>query len=107
MASLPSAKPKKIKVSRTQLRQNQSRLFRKATGRRIIQVTGWNEDDEKYLVDKRYFDSLLRRLQATAETLEITADPKLFSQILLAGQTIDDEARLGKLHLFTEAFGED
>jgi hypothetical protein len=98
---------KRVRVNRSELRQNQSNIFRQARGRQIIEVTGWSEEDEKYVVDKRYFDDLLNKLQATVETLEITADPKLFAQILRAAETIDDDARLGRLHSFAEAFGEE
>jgi len=98
------AEPETIKVNRSQLRQNQSKIFRQAHGRRVIQVTSWNEEDEKYLVDKRYFDDLLKKLRATVETLEITSDPRLFSQVLRAADSIDDDARLGRLHSFAEAF---
>jgi len=107
MASLEITEPETIKVNRSQLRQNQSRVFRRARGRTIVQVTSWNEEDEKVVVDKRYFDRLLKNLRALAETLEITADPKLFAQILRAAETIDEDARLRKLHSFAEAFGED
>jgi|SRR5579863_1207497 len=107
MAQLHIAGPETITVNRSQLRQNQSKLFRRARGRRILQVTGWSEEDEKYVVDKRYFDDLWKKLQATVETLEITADSKLFAQILRAAETIDEDARLAKLHSFAEAFGED
>jgi hypothetical protein len=107
MASRKTAGPARIMVNRSQLRQNQSKLFRRARGRRVIQVTGWSEEDEKYIVDKRYFDDLCRQLRATVETLEITADPKLFAQILRAAETIDDDVRLGKLHSFAEAFGKE
>jgi len=101
------AQPQRVKVNRSQLRQNQSKIFRQARGHRIVQVTGWSEEDEKYVVDKRYFDSLLRRLRATVETLEITADPKLFGQILRAAETMDRDVRAGTLHTFHEAFGEE
>ena len=107
MAPLQITKPETIKVNRSQLRQNQSRVFRQARGRRIVQVTSWNEEDEKVVVDKRYFDALIRKLKALTETLEITADPKLFAQILRAAETIDEDVRLRKLHSFAEAFGED
>jgi hypothetical protein len=105
MGSLSLARVEKIKVSRTQLRQNQSRIFRRVSGRRVAEVTGWNEEDEKYVVDKRYFDNLLDKLRALAETLDITGDPKLLSQLLRAAETIDADARAGRLHSFEEAFG--
>ena len=107
MATINLALPEKVKVNRSQLRQSQSKILRQAKGRTIIEVPGWTEDDGKYVVDKRYFDDLVRKLRATVETLEITADPKLFGQILRAAQTVDQEARGGKLHSFDEAFGEE
>jgi hypothetical protein len=105
MATINLALPEKVKVNRSQLRQSQSKILRQAKGRTIIEVPGWTEEDGKYVVDKRYFDDLLRKLGATVETLEITADPKLFSQILRAARTIDRDAHQGKLHSFDEAFG--
>jgi hypothetical protein len=97
----------RVKVNRSQLRQNQSKIFRQARGSRIVHVTGWSDEDEKYVVDKRYFDDLLQKLRAAVETLAITTDPKLFAQILRAADTIDQDARLGKLHSFEEAFGDE
>jgi hypothetical protein len=101
------AGPERVKVNRSQLRQNQSKIFRQARGPRIVEVTGWSEEDEKCVVDKRYFDDLLNKLRAAVETLEITADTKLFSQILRAAETVDEQVRLGKLHSFEEAFGKE
>lgn len=105
MATIDLSLPEKVKVNRSQLRQSQSKILRQAKGRTIIEVPGWAEEDGKYVVDKRYFDDLLQKLRATVETLEITADPKLFSQILRAARTIDRDAHQGKLHSFDEAFG--
>jgi hypothetical protein len=105
MATIKLTLPEKIKVKRSQLRQSQSKVLRQAKGRTIIEVPGWTEEDGKYVVDKRYFDDLLRKLAATVETLEITADPRLFGQILRAAETIDRDAKDGKLHSFEEAFG--
>jgi len=107
MATINLTVPEKVKVNRSQLRQSQSKILRQAKGRTIVEVPGWTEEDGKYVVDKRYFDDLLRKLRATAETLEITADPKLFGQILRAARTIDQDARGGKLHSLDEAFGEE
>jgi hypothetical protein len=106
MTASKPAPLQKVRVSRSQLRQNQSKIFRQARGRRVIEVTAWDEEDEKYLVDKRYFNHLLRTLRSTLETLEITTNPTLFGQLLRAANTIDAEVRSGKLHSFEEAFGE-
>jgi hypothetical protein len=107
MATIRLSLPEKVKVNRSQLRQSQSKILKQAKGRTIIEVPGWTEEDGKYVVDKRYFDDLLRKLRATVETLEITANPKLFGQIIRAAQTLDQEARSKKLHSFDEAFGEE
>jgi hypothetical protein len=107
MATVNLALPEKVKVNRSQLRQSQSRILRQAKGRTIVEVPGWTEEDGKYVVDKRYFDDLLRKLRAAVETLEITADPKLFAQILRSARTIDQDAHAGKLHSFGEAFGDE
>jgi hypothetical protein len=108
-AIMTAAKPtalQKVRVSRSQLRQNQSKIFKQARGRRVIEVTAWDEEDEKYVVDKRYFNHLLHTLRSTLETLEITANQKLFGQLVQAANTIDTEVRSGKLHSFEEAFGQ-
>jgi hypothetical protein len=107
MATIQLPLPEKVKVNRSQLRQSQSKILRQAKGRTIIEIPGWTEEDGKYVVDKRYFDDLLRKFRATVETLEITADPKLFGQILRAAPTLDQDARSRKLHSFDEAFGEE
>ena len=106
MAVLKLARPEKVSVNRSQLRQHQSKIFRQAKGRTIVEVTGWSEEDEKYVVDKRYFDDLIQKLRTTLETLAINADPKLFGQILRAAETIDEDTRLERLHSFEEAFRE-
>jgi hypothetical protein len=105
MASL--AHPETVEVNRSQLRQNQSRVFREARGSKVVAVKGRHPEDEKYVVDKKYFDELLRRLRAALETLEITADARLFQQILKAGKTVDDDLRRGHLYSFEEAFGQE
>jgi hypothetical protein len=100
--------PEEKKVNRSELRKNQSRVLRQATGQTVVVVTSHSQDeDAKYIVDKRYWDDLLGKLKELKDTLEITADPKLFGQILRAADTVDEDIRLGKLHSFEEAFEED
>jgi hypothetical protein len=45
-------------------------------------------------------------VRSLAETLEIAADRRLFRQILKAAATLKEDARLGKLHSFEEAFND-
>jgi len=72
----------------------------------VVEITANDEDDEKLLLDKKYFEALLQRLRSVGETLEIVADQKLFGQILRAAEHLEQNAREGKLHSFEEAFGE-
>jgi 16S rRNA C1402 (ribose-2'-O) methylase RsmI len=99
-------KPHKVAVNRTQLRQNQNATLRRAKGNRIVVVSARGQE-EKLVLDKEYFDEVLRKLQSALETLEITMDRKMFNQILGAARTLDDDVRRGKLHSFGEAFGDD
>jgi hypothetical protein len=99
--------PHKIRVNRTDLRDNQSKYLREATGNKILEVSGKAGEEDRYIVDKQYLDAVLRKLKAMHETLEIVKDQKLFSQIVKVSKTIDEDIRLGKLHSFEEAFGED
>lgn len=106
MSPVALLKPQRLHTNRTRLRQEQSSVLRKARGRTVIVVTARNDEDEKCVLDRSYFEEILGKLQAALETLEITADPKLFSQLLRAGESIDKEVRRGTLHSFEEAFGD-
>lgn len=103
----PSAllQPERVETNRSQLRQKQSSVLRKAKGRTVVVVTARGEQDEKCVLDKGYFEEILGKLREALETLEITADSRLFRQLLRAGETIDEDIRLGKLHSWEEAFG--
>ena len=96
--------PKPIEVNRSELRQDQSSVLKKAVGKRVVVVSGTTDDADKYIVDKRYFEELLRQWQSAIETLEIAADVRLFNNLLRAADTIDRDLRQGKLHPFEEAF---
>ncbi len=56
---------------------------------------------------QKYFEELVQRLRSTIETLEITSNQKLFNQILGSIENLEENTRLGKLHSFAEAFGEE
>ena len=99
-------RPDVIPVRRSQLRQNQSSLLRKVKGRTVLVIRGPGGEDEKYVLDKEYFQELLKRFSSLVETLEIMADRKLFNQILAAAGTLEEDLRRGRLHSVEEAFGE-
>ena len=76
-------------------------------GRTVLAVQGAHgRDDEKYVLDKEYFDQLLQRHSSLVETLEIMTDRKLFGQILAAADALEEDLRQGKLHSLEEAFKE-
>jgi hypothetical protein len=99
--------PRAIEIGRSQLRQDQSSVLRRASGDQVIVVRATSEDEEKYIVDKGFFEDLLKQLRSAIETLEITADTKLFSGLLAEAETIDEDLRLGKLRSFEEVTEED
>ena len=108
MSKAVQAEPEKIAVKRSELRQNQSRLLRKVKGRTVLVLRAPSGgEDDKYVLDKAYFEDLLKRNSALSETLEITLDRKLFNQILAVADTLEKDLRSGKLHSFEEAFEEE
>jgi hypothetical protein len=100
--------PQKVQVNRSQLRQKQRNILRKAKGRTVVVVSDARAGGEvKYVLDSLYFEQLWKSLAAAVETLEITTDRRLFNQILRAGETLDEDMRGGKLRRLEEAFGAD
>jgi hypothetical protein len=99
--------PRKIAVRRTELRNQQSKVLGKAKGRRVVVVSGSsNEDEEKYVLGKTYFEDLLTQMESLSETVEIIADRRLFNQIMSASDTLDEDLRLGRLAGVEEAFAD-
>ena len=96
--------PKTIEVNRSKLRQDQSAVLKKATGERVVVVSGTSDDAEKYIVDKKYFEDIVKQWRSAVETLEIAADTRLFNSLLRTAGTIDEDLHQGKLHTFKEAF---
>ncbi len=107
MSVMALTRPERKVVNRTELRQKQSATLRLARGNQVVVITANHEEDEKLLLDKKYFDEIVRQLRAVVETLEITSDQKLFKQILGVADSLEENTRLGKLHSFEEAFGEE
>jgi hypothetical protein len=99
--------PEMVEVNRTELRQNQSAVLKRAKGRRVLVIAAPGEGDEKLVLDRAYFDDLVSKLRSAVEALSIATDERLFSGILAAAGKLDENMRLGKLHSFEEAFGED
>ena len=102
--ALVTKPPKTIAVNRSTLRQSQSSILKKAVAERVVVVSATSDDAEKCIVDKQYFEELVRQWRSAIETLEIAADPRLFNNLLRTAGSVDKDLREGKLHRFEEAF---
>jgi len=78
-----------------------------ARGNQVVVISATHEEDEKLLMDKKYFDDIVQKLRAVIATLNIMSDQKLFKQIVGVAATLEEDTRLGRLHSFEEAFGEE
>ena len=105
MTARALARPTRVTVRRTELRQRQRSTLAKARGTTVVVISAGHPGQEKLLVDKQYFDVLVQRMTSLAETLEITMDRRLFEQILRAAPRLEQKTRSGRLHSFEEAFG--
>jgi hypothetical protein len=99
--------PEMVHVNRSELRQNQRAILRKAKGQTILVISASAPEDEKVVVDREYFENLIRKFRAAVETLAIAMDKPLFEGILNVAETLDEDMRLGKLRSFEEVFGEE
>jgi hypothetical protein len=72
----------------------------------VVVICARDPEDEKLLVDKKYFAELVRRMHSLAETIEIMADQKLFAKILGAASTLRQDAKRGKLYSFEKVLNE-
>lgn len=105
MTTRTLTRPHTVRVNRSELRQKQRQTLNQARQNTVVVISANDPEDEKLLVDKKYFDDLIGRLRSLVETLEIMSDQKLFGQIMQAASTLREDARLGKLHSFEEVFG--
>jgi hypothetical protein len=101
------AEPKFKKVNRSELRQKQKATLRLVHGSEGLIIQSDDEESEKVVLDRKYFEQIQKHLQNVVETLEITMDQRLFKQILAAADTLEEDLRLGKLHSLEDAFAED
>ena len=99
-------RPQRVSVKRSEFRQSQQSVFRKAKGRTVVVLTAQPGDEEKYLLDKDYFEQILGRLRSAQETLEVMADERLFKQIMRTTKRMDEDIRAGRYYTMDEAFGE-
>lgn len=106
MKAAGTLQPQTRKVNRSRLRQDQSHILRMAKGRTVVVVASRGNEEEKFILDKGYFEELTSGLKAAMETLEVTMDANLYRRLLRTAETLEADARQGKLHSLEEAFGE-
>jgi hypothetical protein len=107
MTVLTLTRPHEVRVNRSDLRQKQRETLDRAKNNTVVVISATDQEEEKLVLDKKYFEEIVQKLRSVIETLEIMSDQKLFKQIVGVAQTLEDETRLGKLHSFEEAFGEE
>ena len=107
MKAFKTLQPQTRKVNRSRLRQNQSNVLRMARGRTVVVVASPGKGEEKFILDKGYFEELTSGLKAAIETLEVMMDANLYRRLLRTARTVEADVRAGKLYSWEEAFGED
>lgn len=104
---MPSGVTKTVKkVSATKFRERFKDFAEQAKGDRVILVEN-RRRAPKYLVDKDWFDALVRERESVLATLEILADRDLTARLLKLAKRIDADVRAGRLHTMEEVFGEE
>jgi uncharacterized protein YicC (UPF0701 family) len=107
MRVLSLTRPRQVRVTRSDLRQKQRETLGRAKNNTVVVINATDREEEKLVLDKKYFEEIVQKLRSVIETLEIMSDQKLFNQIIGVAQTLEQDTRLGKLHSFEEAFGEE
>jgi len=93
------------KVSATTLRSSLKRYMKQARGGKVVLIEN-RRQESKYLVDKQWLDTVMRERESILATLEILADRELTNRLLKLAETIDEDARAGRLHTIAEVFDE-
>lgn len=93
-------------VSATKLRGYFKRYSKEARDKNVILIRN-RRQDPKYLMDKAWFDGLIREYESLVATLEILTNPELTQRLLRLGKTVNGDVRAGRLHSMKEVFGRD
>ena len=93
------------RVTRSDLRQNQSAvLSRVARGHRVLVTSRSKDDRPVYIVDKEYLDQLTTEVESLVETLEILMDQPLAARMQRLKSQVKKSPKSIKLVPFDEAF---
>ena|SRR5215831_6649391 len=101
---MPLAVATAQRISATELPDHFKNCLKKAKGGNVVLVEN-RRQDPKYIVDKEWFDNLMRDVKSAMATLEILADRNLTERLLRLSTTIEEDLRSGTLHTMEEVFG--
>jgi hypothetical protein len=91
------------KVTASQLRGRLRDRLREVTDNKVLLVQN-RRQKEKYVVDKEWFDTLIRERESVIATLEILADRELTERLLFLAKTIDHDVQHNRLLTMEEVF---
>ena len=94
------------KVSTTEFRGHAKDYLKMAKGDNVVLIEN-RRREPKYIVDKEWFDDLMRDVKSTMATLEVLADRKLTERLLRLSTTLDRDLQAGRLHTLEEVFGKE
>src|SRR5260221_14737597 len=80
------------------------KISNKGVKGKVVVVKKIRRQTSKYLVDKIYFDELMRERESIAATLEILADQELAARLMSLAKTIDADVKKGRLLTMEEVF---
>ncbi len=98
---------KVTRVTRSELRQNQSKVLSRVSKARRLLITSRLKDDRPiYLVDQAYLDELTQELESLIETLDILMDQPLTERLQRLKSQVMRSPKSITLIPFDKAFSE-
>jgi len=101
---MPRASISVMRVSATDLRDKLKSCLRQARANRVVLVEN-RRQPAKYLVDKKFLDSLVEERESILATLEILVDRELTDRLLTLSKSIDDDVAADRLLATADVFG--
>lgn len=97
-----------VRVNRSGLRQKQRETLNQAKQNTVVVVSARDPEDEKLLVDKKYFDELIRSKECNLPRLafcrKLDAAPRIWAKKLLIGHNFDGLRK--RMHVLNESTDE-
>ena len=101
---MPRAAINVKRVSATDLRDKLKSCLQQARANRVVLVEN-RRQPAKYLVDKKFLDSLVEERASILATLDILVDRELTNRLLTLSKSIDDDVAAGRLLTTADVFG--